>query len=89
LTNFPGGPVVKNLFVNAKDMGLIPGLGRFYMPRVPQLLSLHSRAHEPLWMPESPRACARAVREAAAMRSPLATIRDSPLAATKIQYSQK
>ena len=31
--NFPGGgPVVKNLPVNARDMGLIPGPGRFHMP---------------------------------------------------------
>ena len=28
----PGGPVVKNLPVNAGDMGLIPGLGRSHMP---------------------------------------------------------
>ena len=26
---FPGGLMVKNLPTNAKDMGLIPGLGRF------------------------------------------------------------
>ena len=25
---FPGGSVVKNLLANARDMGLIPGLGR-------------------------------------------------------------
>ena len=30
---FPGGAVVKNLPVNAGDMGLIPGLGRSHMPR--------------------------------------------------------
>ena len=46
---FPGGTVVKNLPANAGDMGSSPGLGRFHMPRsnkarVPQLLSLHSRA---------------------------------------------
>ena len=29
----PGGPVVKNLPVNAGDMGLIPGLGRSHMPQ--------------------------------------------------------
>ena len=29
--DFPGGPVVKNLPVNARDMGSIPGLGRFHM----------------------------------------------------------
>ena len=29
----PGGPVVKNLPVNTRDMGSIPGLGRSHMPR--------------------------------------------------------
>ena len=27
--DFPGGSVVKNLYVNHGDAGLIPGLGRF------------------------------------------------------------
>ena len=31
--DFPGGPVVKNLPANAGYKGLIPGLGRFHMPR--------------------------------------------------------
>ena len=31
--DFPGGPVVKNLPCNAGDTGLIPGAGRFHMPR--------------------------------------------------------
>ena len=43
--------MVKNLPVNAGDLGLIPGPGRPFIPRsnqvhVPQLLSLHSRAWE-------------------------------------------
>ena len=29
---FSGGPVVKNPFANAGDIGSIPGLGRFHMP---------------------------------------------------------
>ena len=33
LKNFPGGPVVKNPSASAEDMGLIPGRGRFDMPR--------------------------------------------------------
>ena len=50
--DFPGGAVVRNLPVNAGDMGLSPGLGRSHMPRsnkahAPQLLSLGSRAREP------------------------------------------
>ena len=32
LRAFPGGPVVKNLPCNARDTGLIPGLGRSHMP---------------------------------------------------------
>ena len=49
---FPGGAVVRNPPANAGDTGLIPGPGRSHMSRsnkacVPQLLSLHSRAHEP------------------------------------------
>ena len=31
--DFPGDPMVKNLPANAQDMGSIPGLGRFHMPR--------------------------------------------------------
>ena len=31
--DFPGGPVVENVPVNTRDMGLIPGPGRYYMPR--------------------------------------------------------
>ena len=58
--DFPGGVVVKNPPANAGDMGLIPGPGRFHMPRsnyarAPQLLSPHAataearapRAHAP------------------------------------------
>ena len=33
LQDFPGGPVVKNPPANARNVGLIPGLGRFHMPR--------------------------------------------------------
>ena len=44
---FPSGSVVKNPPANAGDMGLIPGRGRFHMPRsnqahASQLLSLQS-----------------------------------------------
>ena len=31
LSNFPGGPVVKDMPANAEDMGSIPGLGRSHM----------------------------------------------------------
>ena len=45
LEDFPGDLVVKNLPVNAGDMGLIPGPGRFHTlqetkAHAPQLLSL-------------------------------------------------
>ena len=51
LAGFLGGSVVKNLPARVGDMDLIPGLGRYHMPqdnraRAPQLLSLHSGAHE-------------------------------------------
>ena len=50
--DFLGGTLVKNLPANAGDMGSIPGPGKSHQPwsnkaRVPQLLSLHSRAPEP------------------------------------------
>ena len=32
ITDFPGGPVVKDLPANARLIDLIPGLGRFHMP---------------------------------------------------------
>ena len=32
-SGFPGGSVVKNLPVNAGDMGSVPDLGRSHMPR--------------------------------------------------------
>ena len=49
---FPGGAVVKNPRANAGDTGSSPGPGRSHMPRsneprVPQLLSLRSRARAP------------------------------------------
>ena len=34
LQDFAGGPVVKNSFANAGDLGSIPGPGRFHMPQV-------------------------------------------------------
>ena len=50
--DFPGGTVVKNPPANAGDTGSIPGPRRSHMlwsnkARVPQLLSLCSRACEP------------------------------------------
>ena len=88
--DFPGGAVVKNLPATAGDTGSIPGPGRSHMPqsnyaRVPQLLSLCSRACEPqLLSPHTttteahvPRAHA-SQREATAMRSPCTTIKSSP-----------
>ena len=31
--DFPGGTVDKNLPTNARDMGSVPELGRFYLPQ--------------------------------------------------------
>ena len=33
VSDFPGGPVIKNLPASAGDTGSIPALGRFNMPR--------------------------------------------------------
>ena len=49
---FPGGAVIKNAPAKEGDTGSSPGPGRSHVPRsnkahAPQLLSLHSRAHEP------------------------------------------
>ena len=103
LLGFPGGTVVKNPPANAGDMGLSPGPGRSHVPwsnwaRAPQLLSLHSRAHEPqLPKPMRLEPVLRNKRnhrnEKPAHRneeqSPLATTRESPRAAMKTQQSQK
>ena len=51
--DFPGGPVVKNLPANARDVGSIPILGGFHklgstlahMPQLPR--PMHPRAHVP------------------------------------------
>ena len=44
-SDFPGGPVVKNLPPNAGDLGLIPGWGT-KIPHVTGQLSLHTEAGE-------------------------------------------
>ena len=49
---FPDGSVVKKLPANAGDVGSIPSPGESHMlqsneANAPQLLSLHSRIHEP------------------------------------------
>ena len=61
MRDFPGGAVVKNPPANAGDSSLSSGPGRSRMlrsnwARVPQLLSLCSRAREPQLL--SPRATA-------------------------------
>ena len=55
-SDFPSGPVVKNLLASAGDTGLTPGPGRSHMlqgneSHVPQLQSLCSRACEPRLSP--------------------------------------
>ena len=95
--DLPGGAMVKNPPANAGDTGSSPGPGRSHMPRsnwarVPQLLSLRSRAREPQLL--SPRATtteAHAPRTRAAQQEkpPLTTTRESPHTATKTQRSQK
>ena len=71
--DIPGGPVVKNLPANIRDMGFIPGLGRY--PHAVRQLSPRttaSKAHVP-WSLNS------ATREATARRNPRTTTREEPL----------
>ena len=86
IRGFPGGAVDKNLPANAGDTGSIPGPGGSHMPwsnwaRVPQLLSLCSRACAPqllrpkchsYWSPWAWSPCSTA-GEDTAMRSPRTT----------------
>ena len=83
--DFPGGPVVKILPVNARDMDAIPGLGRSHMPQSNQACA-----------PQLLRLCA-ITRGTTATRSPHAatesrpgsgaTTRESPRAAVKTHHS--
>ena len=52
--DFPGGPVVKNLPASARDMSLIPGLGRSHMP--PEQLGSCTPSTEPTDSEKGPRA---------------------------------
>ena len=68
---FPGGTEVENLPANAGDTGSSPGLGRSHMPRSnwarePQLLSLC------VW------SLCSAIREAAIVGGPRATMKSGP-----------
>ena len=67
LGDFPGGPLVKNLPSNERDMGLIPGWGN-KIPHTMRQLSLHATTTEPAW---------HNYREARALhwRSPWATVK--------------
>ena len=83
LWGFPGGAVVTNPPANAGDMGSSPGPGRSHMPwsnkaRVPQLLSLHSRAREPhLLSPRAQSPCST-TKEAITTRSLRTAVKSSP-----------
>ena len=70
--DFPGGPVVKILPVNARDMDAIPGLGRSHMPQSNQACA-----------PQLLRLCA-VTRGTTATRSPrTTTVEKPPLATTR------
>ena len=83
LWGFPGGAVVTNPPANAGDMGSSPGPGSSHMPwsnkaRVPQLLSLHSRAREPhLLSPRAQSPCST-TKEAITTRSLRTAVKSSP-----------
>ena len=89
---FPGCPVLRNRPANEGDTGLIPGLGRFHMPRgnkaqAPQLLKpLHPRARAQQ-QEKPPQGEARSPQLDS---NPLLTAaRESPCTATKTQHSPK
>ena len=88
--DFICGPVVKNPPANARDVGLIPGLGRSHVPwsnltTVLQQLSAHTTTadtHMPRSVLLDERNCCN--RECL----PLATTREGPCTAMKTQRSQ-
>ena len=107
---FPGGAVVGSPPASAGDVGSSPGPGGSHVPwskwvRVPQLLSLRSRAREPrLLSPHATSIEAHASRARAPQQekpwqweapapqrrvAPLTATRESPRAAVKTQCSQK
>ena len=51
ILDFPGGTLTKNPPGNARDIGLIPGCGRFHMPQSNQAPLLK------ILKPANPRAC--------------------------------
>ena len=86
VSDFPAGPVDKNLSANAGDMGLIPSLGRPHMPWGTKPVC-HDYASSSIWSLYSVK------REATARRSPC-PVTDQPCsptwrkaqAATKTQH---
>ena len=83
LKGFPGGSVVKNLSANAGDKVLTPDPGRSHMPRVPQLLSLCSRAWElQLLKSTCPRVCALQQEKPLKLEAQALQLENSPLVTT-------
>ena len=96
--DFSCGAVDKSPPFNARDMGSIPGQGRFHLPRSPQLLSSLCRAHEPpLVKPPRLKPALRSKRshcnekpEPRNRKQPLSTAaREGPCTATETQHRQK
>jgi len=46
MKDFPGGPVVENLPAKSGNVGTIPGLGRFHMPRGNWAYALQPESHK-------------------------------------------
>ena len=89
--------MVNNLPAKEGDMGSIPGLRRFHMPRrnkarVPQLLSPHSRAHKLQLLKAAYLEPVLGNKRSHHVEEPahwLSATRESLHAATKTQHDQK
>ena len=84
LTNFPGGPVVKNPPASAEHPSSLPGLGRFHLPEG-QLSPCATTTEPVLWCPQAAHAEASTpysprstTGEATAMRSLCTPMKTSP-----------
>lgn len=92
LQDFAGGPVVRNPPANARNMGSIPGLGRFHMmwdkEACEEQLSIPCTL-EPLLCKRNHCNKKPTCHNQWHKQPSLAESRESPCAATKIQHRQK
>ena len=86
----PGGVVVESPPANAGDTGSVPGPGRSHMPRsswarVPQLLSLRSRAREPRLLSPLAWSPCSVMGEATTLRGPRTAAKTPQLEGDRVQ----